>query len=249
MSRYFTIASGIHAVEAVLQRTPDRVETLLLRDGRLNTRLANLQALAQAVNVRIERVPAERLDQLAEGARHQGVAVRYQSAPVLNEAGLMRLLDELDASPLLLLLDGVTDPHNLGACLRTADATGVDAVVVPRDQAAGLTPTVRKIASGAAESVPFVQVTNLARTMDQLKKRGIWITGAADAAASSLYQHDLTGPLAIAMGAEGKGLRRMTRERCDFLVSIPMLGQVESLNVSVATGVMLYEALRQRKKT
>ena len=156
------------------------------------------------------------------------------------------MIEASTSPPLLLVLDGITDPHNLGACLRTADASGVLAVIAPKDKSVGLTPTVRKVASGAAETVPFVQVTNLARTLDQLKARGVWVVGTADDGEASIHEADLKGPLALVMGAEGKGMRRLTREKCDVLVRIPMLGQVESLNVSVATGVCLYEALRQR---
>jgi 23S rRNA (guanosine2251-2'-O)-methyltransferase len=164
----------------------------------------------------------------------------------LGEGALDDLLDRLDGPPLLLILDGVQDPHNLGACLRTSDAAGVSAVIVPRDRAAGLSPTVRKVASGAAESVPLIQVTNLARTLRWLRERGIWVIGTDDQATKSAYQVDLKGPLAIVLGAEGAGVRRLTRENCDDLVSLPMLGVVESLNVSVAAGVLLYEAVRQR---
>ncbi len=241
-----TTAVGIHAVEAVIRQFPERVRTLYYRQGKRNARLEKLLSLAKRSGVGVRPVRPDELDRLAEGQRHQGVVARYAAAEPLAEAELTALLDRLDEPAFLLILDGVTDPHNLGACLRSADAAGVHAVIAPRDQAVGLTPVARKTASGAAESVPFVQVTNLARTMSRLRERGVWITGAADSAPQSLYDHDLTGPLAIVLGAEGKGMRRKTMARCDFLVSIPMRGQVESLNVSVATGVMLYEALRQR---
>ena len=174
------------------------------------------------------------------------MVAEYQRMQEYNENDLYDLLDQLEDTPFLLVLDGVTDPHNLGACLRTADAAGIQAVIAPKDNAAGLTPTARKVASGAAETVPFIPVTNLARTLDNLKERGIWLTGTSDKASQNLYQADLKGPMALVMGAEGAGIRRLTEERCDFLVSIPMQGQVSSLNVSVATGVCLYEALRQR---
>jgi len=179
------------------------------------------------------------------------VVAEYYKAKDYSENDLYDLLDELDnerIQPFLLVLDGVTDPHNLGACLRTADAAGVHAVIAPKDNAASINPTVRKVASGAAEAVPFIAVTNLARTLDSLKERGIWLTGTSDKAQQTLYQADLKGAMALVMGAEGTGIRRLTEERCDFLVSIPMCGQVSSLNVSVATGVCLYEALRQRQK-
>lgn len=168
---------------------------------------------------------------------------------VRNEDDLFDILDSLKEPPFLLILDGVQDPHNLGACLRSADAAGVHAVIAPKDRAVSLTDTVRKIACGAAEHVPFVTVTNLARTLKELKEAGLWLVGTADGAEQSLYDIDLTGPLALVMGAEGKGLRRLTREHCDFLVHIPMAGSVECLNVSVATGVCLFEAVRQRRRT
>jgi 23S rRNA (guanosine2251-2'-O)-methyltransferase len=186
------------------------------------------------------------LDRAAHGANHQG-AVAWVRAPAARaEKDLIRILDEADGPAFLLILDGVQDPHNLGACLRTADAAGVHALVSPKDNAVGLTPVVCKVASGAAETVPYVQVTNLARTIDGLKERGIWLIGTAGEAESSLFETDLTAPLALVMGGEGKGLRRLTRGRCDLLVRLPMLGAVESLNVSVAAGICLYEAARQR---
>ena len=165
-----------------------------------------------------------------------------------GEPDLDALLDDLVGPPFLLILDEIQDPHNLGACLRTADAAGIQAVIAPRDNAVGLTPTVAKVASGAAETVPYVQVTNLARTLDSLKARGIWLVGLAGEAEADLYGIDLQGPIALVLGGEGRGLRRLTRERCDYLARLPMLGTVESLNVSVATGICLYEALRQRRK-
>ena len=187
--------------------------------------------------------------------RHQGVVAEslddpvrgeIQQANLWQEADLLRRVDEAGHPVLILVLDGVTDPHNLGACLRSADAAGVDAVVVPRDKSADLNATARKVACGAAEVVPFARVTNIARTLDALKERGVWIYGAAGEAEKSVYESDLTGPLALVMGAEGAGLRRLTREHCDFLVKLPMAGAVSSLNVSVATGVCLFEAVRQR---
>jgi 23S rRNA (guanosine2251-2'-O)-methyltransferase len=174
------------------------------------------------------------------------VVAESKAKAALNEAGLNQLLDNLAEPPLLLILDGVTDPHNLGACLRTADAAGVHALIVPRDKACGLTAVVRKVASGAAETVPFVQVTNLARTLKALKQRNIWLVGTDLDTEQDIYEADLSGPLALVMGAEGKGMRRLTREQCDFLVKLPMRGSVQSLNVSVSTGICLYEAVRQR---
>jgi 23S rRNA (guanosine2251-2'-O)-methyltransferase len=195
--------------------------------------------------VKVSTRDVQELDRLASGERHQGVCVQMRSAGVLGEGALDDLLEKVKA-PLLLVLDGVQDPHNLGACLRTADAAGVAAVIVPRDRAAGLSPVVRKVASGAAETIPLIQVVNLARTLRWLKEREIWIVGTDDEAPKSLFETSLTGPLALVLGAEGQGLRRLTKENCDALISIPMKGVVESLNVSVATGVVLYEALRQR---
>jgi 23S rRNA (guanosine2251-2'-O)-methyltransferase len=208
--------------------------------------MQELMQLAQAKSIKTEWRDQKELDRLSGSERHQGACLQIRVVGVMGEGALDDLLDALTTPPLLLVLDGVQDPHNLGACMRTADAAGVAAVVVPKDRAAGLSATVRKVASGAAESVPLIQVTNLARTLRWLKEREIWIVGTDDQAEHSLYGAKLTGPLAIVLGAEGTGLRRLTRENCDALVSIPMRGIVESLNVSVATGVLLYEALRQR---
>ncbi len=240
------IVFGLHAVRTLLQQHPQKASLLILQKGREDARVAEVTKLAQAAGIRIAHRDGSELDRLAAGDRHQGVCVQIKAAGVLGEGALDELLDKASAAPLLLILDGVQDPHNLGACLRTADAVGVTAVIVPRDRAAGLSPVVRKVASGAAETVPLIQVVNLARTLRWLKERQVWIVGTDDEAPKTLYQTDLKGPLAIVLGAEGPGLRRLTRENCDALVSIPMKGVVESLNVSVATGVVLYEALRQR---
>jgi 23S rRNA (guanosine2251-2'-O)-methyltransferase len=240
------IVFGLHAVRTLLQQHPEKASLLILQKGREDARVAEVTKLANVAGVRIAHRDVSELDRLAAGDRHQGVCVQIKSAGVLGEGALDELLDKV-AAPLLLILDGVQDPHNLGACLRTADAAGVTAVIVPRDRAAGLTPVVRKVASGAAETVPLIQVVNLARTLRWLKERQIWIVGTDDEATKSIYETDLKGPLAIVLGAEGPGLRRLTRENCDALVGIPMKGVVESLNVSVATGVVLYEALRQRR--
>ena len=214
---------------------------------RRDRRLRELVARAEAVGVPVETVEGQVLDQmLGHGERHQGVVARYSPLPVLAEDALASLLHAVSGAPLVLVLDEVTDPHNLGACLRTADAAGVTAVVTPRDRSARLTPAVRKVASGAAEVVPLVQVTNLARAMQELKGLGLWLVGMADEAGQSLYGMDLRLPLALVLGAEGRGLRRLTAERCDHLAALPMQGAVESLNVSVAAGICLYEALRQR---
>ena len=241
-----TSVFGLHAVRTVLQQHPERVSLVIVQKSRDDARLAEITRLAQAASVKISTRDVQELDRLASGERHQGVCVQMRSAGVLGEGALDELLEKVKA-PLLLVLDGVQDPHNLGACLRTADAAGVAAVIVPRDRAAGLSPTVRKVASGAAETVPLIQVVNLARTLRWLKEREIWIIGTDDEAPKSLFETSLTGPIALVLGAEGQGLRRLTKENCDALISIPMKGVVESLNVSVATGVVLYEALRQRQ--
>lgn len=242
-----TTIFGLHAVRTLLQQRPERAALLILQKGRDDARIAEVMKLAQAKGIKIEMREGKELDRLAGEERHQGACLQIRSVGVLGEGALDDLLDSLTAPPLLLVLDGVQDPHNLGACLRTADAAGVTAVIVPKDRAAGLSATVRKVASGAAETVPLIQVTNLARTLRWLKERDIWIVGTDDQAPHSLYASKLTGPLAVVLGAEGTGLRRLTRENCDALVSIPMRGVVESLNVSVATGVLLYEAVRQRQ--
>ena len=239
---------GLHAVAALLEHEPGRVTRLWVLASRKDARLNRLVDLARKRGVPINESTRVELDSLAEGARHQGVVAAYagESAP-LGEADLERLLDAVQEGPaLVLVLDGVQDPHNLGACLRTADAAGAHAVVAPRDRAVGLTPAVLKVASGAAESVPFVPVTNLARTLRALKDRGLKVVGAAGEAEQSVFAADLSGPLALVMGGEGGGLRRLTREQCDALVRIPMAGAVESLNVSVAAAVCLYEVVRQR---
>ncbi len=241
-----TIVFGLHAVRTLLQQHPERVSLVMIQKGRDDGRLAEVTKLAQAAKVKLASKDAQELDRLASGERHQGVCAQMRSVGVLGEGALDELLDKA-RTPFLLVLDGVQDPHNLGACLRTADAVGVTAVIVPRDRAAGLSPTVRKVASGAAETVPLIQVVNLARTLRWLKEREVWIIGTDDEAQKSVFETSLTGPLALVLGAEGQGLRRLTKENCDALISIPMRGVVESLNVSVATGVVLYEALRQRQ--
>jgi 23S rRNA (guanosine2251-2'-O)-methyltransferase len=241
-----SVIFGLHAVRTLLQQRPERAALLLLQKGRDDARMQELVQLAQSKSIKTEWRDQKELDRLSGSERHQGACLQIRSVGVLGEGALDDLLDASRTPPLLLVLDGVQDPHNLGACMRTADAAGVAAVIVPKDRAAGLSATVRKVASGAAESVPLIQVTNLARTLRWLKERDIWIVGTDDQAEHSLYGAKLSGPLAIVLGAEGTGMRRLTREACDVLVSIPMRGIVESLNVSVATGVLLYEALRQR---
>lgn len=238
---------GLHAVTAVLEGG-GRVHALWMLDSRHDERLTRVAELAQKAGVKVQRVPRAELDRLTHDARHQGVAAEAEGAELRDEGGLMPLLDRLEEPPFLLVLDGVQDPHNLGACLRSANAAGVHAVIAPKDRSAGLTAVARKVASGAAEVTPFFQVTNLARTLRDLKERNIWFVGLAGEADQSLYELDLRGPLAIVMGAEGEGMRRLTKEHCDFLAKIPMAGAVESLNVSVATGVSLFETLRQRQQ-
>jgi len=237
---------GIHAVSALLRHESDNVAVLCFSDSAHNTRLRQLHEQAAQLGLLIQQIPRTELDRRSGGGRHQGVLAQLRQAPrEYRERELDALLDALSVPPLLLALDGVQDPHNLGACLRTADAAGVHAVLAPTDRAVGLTPSVRKTASGA--SVPFVQLSNLARTLRRLQQRGVWVVGAAGEAETTLYDVDLSGPLLIILGAENKGLRRLTREHCDQLVQIPMLGSVASLNVSVAAGIMLFEAVRRRR--
>ena len=237
---------GIHAVRALLERRPAAVRRIQLQSGRSDQRIQGLVELARRHGVALETRPAAELDTLAGQQLHQGVVARVEAAVPLAEDELLIRLDATGRAPLVLVLDGVQDPHNLGACLRSADAAGADAVVVPRDRAVGLTPVVRKVAAGAAETTPFVQVTNLARFLRALKEQSIWIVGTDGEADTLHYAADLTGPLALVLGAEGSGMRRLTREHCDLVVRLPMMGAVASLNVSVATGIVLFEALRQR---
>ncbi|MBS0373409.1 MAG: 23S rRNA (guanosine(2251)-2'-O)-methyltransferase RlmB [Proteobacteria bacterium] len=237
---------GIHAVRALLERRPQAVRRVLVQSGREDRRAHELANLARERGVKLESRPPAELDALAGGGVHQGVVAKVVPAAPLAEEDLLMRLGAGPRPPLLLVLDGVQDPHNLGACLRTADAAGADAVVVPRDRATGLTPVVRKVAAGAAETIAFSQVTNLARFLRALKEQGLWVIGTEGEAETLYTAADLKGPLAVVLGAEGAGMRRLTREHCDLVVRLPMLGAVESLNVSVATGIVLYEALRQR---
>ncbi|ABV35364.1 RNA methyltransferase, TrmH family, group 3 [Shewanella sediminis HAW-EB3] len=236
---------GIHAVEAVLKHSPERVIEMWVQAGRDDQRLATLLQMAAEYGVSVQTSARKVLDEKSDNGQHQGVLARVKAVKQLNDNDLLALVEKTE-TPFFLILDGVTDPHNLGACLRNADAAGVHGVIVPRDNSVGLTPTVSKVACGAAEVVPLFQVTNLARTMKSLQDKGVWIVGAAGEADSDLYKTDLKGSLAIAMGAEDKGLRRLTRESCDSIASIPMSGSVSSLNVSVASGICLFEAVRQR---
>ncbi len=251
MSQPVEAIVGLHAVRAALAESPRRLRQILVHGGRHDKRLQSVIDSARSAGVPFEKLDAKAFQQRAQklaltDLRHQGVIALVQAIEPRDEGDLDALIAAAD-SPLLLILDGVTDPHNLGACLRTADAAGVHAVIVPRKRSAGLTATVVKVASGAAETVPLVQVTNLARTMRHLQEAGVWITGTAGEASDSLYAANLTGPTALVMGAEGEGMRRLTREHCDHLVHLPMQGQVSSLNVSVAAGVCLFEAVRQRQ--
>lgn len=238
---------GFNAVAEVIRQRPGDVAELVLQEGRQDKRVAELRQQASQAGISMRQANRDEIDQLA-GPGHQGVAAAVVGdKQILSDKELLTLVAACDTAPLLLVLDGVTDPHNLGACLRSADAAGVTAVVVPKDKAVGLTPTVRKVAAGAAESVNLAVVTNLARCLKSLQEQGVWIVGTDDSATTSLYEQDLKGPIALVMGSEGSGLRRLTRDCCDFLVSIPMAGALSSLNVSVATGVTLFEAVRQRR--
>ena len=237
---------GLHAITAALRNDSVRMLEVWVLQGRHDARVQDVLALAKQRGVVAHHAPRHTLDEMAPGARHQGVIARCMGLPSYHEGDLESLLDGVQGVPLLLVLDGVQDPHNLGACLRSADAAGAHAVIIPKDRSSPLNATARKVASGAAESVPVVQVTNLARTLRELKDRNIWLVGAAGETDKSIYETDLKGPMAIVMGAEGQGLRRLTKEHCDFLAYIPMAGVVESLNVSVATGICLFEAVRQR---
>lgn len=235
---------GFHAVTARLRQKPDTVTEIYIDQSRNDGRARDLRELAKKLDVRVIPVDAKRLDGMSGGAKHQGVVAQAQAIDMPKF--IEDVLDGLKEPALLLILDGVQDPHNLGACLRVADGAGAHAVIAPKDHAVGLTLAAIKVASGAAESVPYIVVTNLARTMRDLKDRGIWLIGADDAAPKTIYQEKLEGSLGLVMGAEGEGLRRLTKDNCDLLVSIPMFGTVESLNVSVASGVCLYEARRRR---
>ncbi len=239
------IIYGLHAAEGLLAKAPELVLTLYCDQERGDPRMQRLDELVVRLGMKVQRVPRAQLDKLASGAQHQGVVVMCRVPGPRREEDLYDRVADTDR-PFLLVLDGVQDPHNLGACLRSADAAGVHAVIAPRDRAVALTGTVSKVASGAAQWVPFYQVTNLARCLKILKDQGIWLVGTTGEAEKTLYEVDLTIALALVMGGEGKGMRRLTQEACDHLACLPMAGSVESLNVSVATGICLYEAVRQR---
>ena len=234
---------GFHAVLARLRADPKSVVEIFLDGTRNDARGKDLVAIAERAGVRVMRVPTKRLDGFYGGGRHQGVVARVEVKNVAED--LNQILEQVK-NPLLLVLDGVTDPHNLGACLRVANAAGAHAVIAPRDRAAGITPVVSKVASGAAEATPYLMVTNLARTLAEMKERNIWVIGADERADKTLYEADLPRSIAWVLGAEGEGMRRLTRESCDLLVRIPMRGEVESLNVAVSAGICLFESVRRR---
>jgi 23S rRNA (guanosine2251-2'-O)-methyltransferase len=237
---------GFHAVGVRVKTAPESIIEIYIEPTRRDARMRGFVEKAKEANVRLIEADGLRLSKLCGQLGHQGVVARVN--PLAQQHSLDDLLDQLpsEVPPLLLVLDGVTDPHNLGACLRVADGAGAHAIIAPKDHAVGINATVAKVASGAAETVPYFMVTNLARTLNELKERNIWIVGASDEAPKTLYQSDLKGPLAWVLGAEGSGLRQLTKKTCDLLVSVPMMGAVESLNVSVASGICLYESLRQR---
>jgi 23S rRNA (guanosine2251-2'-O)-methyltransferase len=235
---------GFHAVLSRLRADPKSVVEIFLDETRHDARIKDVAAVAERAGVTVMKVPTKRLDGFYGGGRHQGVVARVEVKSLSHS--LDEILEQVQGPPLLLLLDGVTDPHNLGACLRVANAAGVHAVVAPKDRAAGISAAVSKVASGAAEVTPYIMVTNLARTIDELKEREIWVVGTDERAEQPLYQANLPEAIAWVLGAEGEGMRRLTREKCDLLVSIPMAGAVDSLNVSVAAGVCLFESVRRR---
>lgn len=239
---------GINPVEGALTNDASRVREVLVEQGQRNARVQELATRAKALNIPVHHRPREQLDKVAGEARHQGVVALYEAPPMGNENDILGLVEAAGQDALVLVLDGVTDPHNLGACLRSAAAARATAVIVPKDRAVGLTPVVRRASAGGADRVPLIAATNLARALRTLKDAGVWITGLAGDTDTSIYSIDMKGPVALVLGSEGEGMRRLTRETCDFVAKIPMPGSMESLNVSVATGVVLFEALRQRSE-
>lgn len=237
---------GLHAVQALLSNSHRPTKKIYVSQDRLDKRIEPILDLAAKKNISIEKLSPQKMNQRFADFSHQGIVAEAAPLPNYGEADLPELLAKAKKPCLILILDGVTDPHNLGACLRTADATGVDFVIIPKDRSANITPVVSKVACGAAESIPLVRVTNLVRAMEVIKQEGVWIYGAAGEMSNSLYNIDCQVSIALVMGAEGEGLRRLTRDHCDGLFALPMLGTVDSLNVSVATGVCLYEVVRQR---
>jgi len=240
------VVFGFHAVLARLRADPSSVIEVFLDETRHDARIRDVAAVAERAGVKVMKVPTKRLDGFYGGGRHQGVVARVEVKTPSHS--LDEILEQVQGPPLLLLLDGVTDPHNLGACLRVANAAGVHAVVAPKDRAAGISAAVSKVASGAAEATPYIMVTNLARTIDELKEREIWVVGTDERADQSIYQANLPEAIAWVLGAEGEGMRRLTREKCDLLVRIPMAGAVGSLNVSVAAGICLFDSVRRRSQ-
>ncbi len=239
---------GFHSVEAILAKEPERFLEIYALKGREDKRLNPVIDQARKFGISVQFMQRKALDNKANGEQHQGIIANVKAARMYNEKDLDEIIAR-EETPFLLVLDGITDPHNLGACLRSADAAGVHAIIVPKDKSAKLNGTARKVACGAAETVPLVQVTNLARTLREIKDAGVWVVGTAGETDTELFDANLTGPMAVVMGAEGDGMRRLTREHCDLLVKIPMAGTVSSLNVSVATGICLFEVLRQRNAT
>ncbi|MFT7235914.1 MAG: 23S rRNA (guanosine2251-2'-O)-methyltransferase [Methylophagaceae bacterium] len=240
---------GLHAIQAALELPVSRITEIWLADERHDDRIEAIVSAAKKQGIHPKKVSKTELDEMMPDARHQGGVAKCNPLKEVSETDLLKLIDDLiDAgtAPLLLILDGVQDPHNLGACLRTAEAAGAHAVIAPKDRASGLTATAMKVSSGSAERLPFVQVTNLARILRELQQAGVWLVGTSGDSESTLYDVELKGPLAIILGAEGRGIRRLTRESCDQVVHIPMHGGAESLNVSVASGVCLFEVARQR---
>ena len=236
---------GIHAVQSLLKTNPGKLRNLAVMRGRQDQRVQKIIDAAKGAGIDVKVLDKKNLDKLCSG-NHQGIVAFVEPGKRYSEADLYEIIDGLKHDPLILVLDGVTDPHNLGACLRSADAVGADALVIPKDNSASVTDVAKKVACGAAENVPVISVTNLSRTLKKMQAKGLWVSGAAGEAEHTIYETSLTGPRVIVMGAEGPGMRRLTRETCDELIKIPMHGSVSSLNVSVATGVVLFEVIRQR---
>lgn len=239
------IIFGINPIAHLLENSPARIVEIFISETKNEQRSKDLLALAKKNGISVQKIDHKKLDKMLDGQNHQGVMAKITPTKVLSEADLPDLIRQ-HKNPLFLILDGVQDPHNLGACMRTADAAAVTAIITPKDNSVGITPVVRKVASGAADSIPLVRVSNLARTLREMQELGVWITGTDSDGEQTIYDLDLTGAVAIVLGAEGEGMRQLTRKHCDYLVRLPMLGQVESLNVSVACGVCLFEVVRQR---
>jgi len=236
---------GMHSIAAVLEHEPERILELMVAKGRSDERMNTIVNQARKQGIAVQFVQRKTLDEKSKGEQNQGIIARAKPARVLDEADLDRII-AANEQPFLLILDGVTDPHNLGACLRNADAAGVHAIITPKDNSAAITPVVRKVAVGAAETIPLIQVTNLSRTLKHIQQKGVWVVGTAGEAEQMIYECKMQGAIGLVMGAEGKGMRRLTRETCDELVKLPMAGAVSSLNVSVAAGICLFEIVRQR---